>query len=115
MVSTALAEELRTGDVAVAGSKEHADWSEQLLSWEDVEGKLDDYLVEIGLAEPGQAAPYDAVSFRRRGLAPQRRGRFRRARARPGGAARPRARDRLRRSPRAPSSAMARPCGAGVS
>ncbi|MFJ4741077.1 Tn3 family transposase [Streptomyces sp. NPDC088775] len=64
MVFTALAEELRTGDVAVAGSEEYADWSEQLLSWEDVEGKLDDYLVEVGLAEPGEAAPYDAVSFR---------------------------------------------------
>ncbi|MEU3462927.1 hypothetical protein ABZ721_23640 [Streptomyces sp. NPDC006733] len=34
MVFTALAEELRTGDVAVVGSEEYADWSEQLLAWE---------------------------------------------------------------------------------
>ncbi|MBR7672094.1 Tn3 family transposase [Streptomyces daliensis] len=65
MVFTALAEELRTGDVAVAGSEEYADWSEQLLPWQDVEAKLGDYLVEVGLAEPGDNAPYDAVSFRR--------------------------------------------------
>ncbi|MEU9797036.1 hypothetical protein AB0E27_41950 [Streptomyces sparsogenes] len=64
MVFAALAEELRTGDVAVAGSEEYADWSEQLLLWEDVEAKLGDYLVEV-LAEPGDDAPYDAVSFRR--------------------------------------------------
>lgn len=49
----------------VAGSEEYADWSEQLLSWEDVEAKLGDYLVEVGLAEPGDDAPYDAVTFRR--------------------------------------------------
>lgn len=34
MVFTALAEELRTGDVAVVGSEECADWSEQLPAWE---------------------------------------------------------------------------------
>jgi len=65
MVFAALAEELRTGDVAVAGSEEYADRSEQLLLWEDVEATLGDYLVEVGLAEPGDAAPYDAVTFRR--------------------------------------------------
>ncbi|MFC8833316.1 Tn3 family transposase [Streptomyces griseoincarnatus] len=65
MVFAALAEELRTGDVAVAGSEEYADWSEQLLPWEDVETKLGDYLVEVGLAEPGEATAYDAVTFRR--------------------------------------------------
>jgi hypothetical protein len=43
----------------------YADWSERLLPWEDVEAKLGDYLVEVGLAEPGDDAPYDAVSFRR--------------------------------------------------
>ncbi|MFD4231114.1 hypothetical protein [Streptomyces sp. NPDC058545] len=32
MVFTALAEELRTGDVTVVGSEEYADWSEQLLA-----------------------------------------------------------------------------------
>ncbi|WP_314615260.1 hypothetical protein [Streptomyces stackebrandtii] len=66
MTFAALAEELRTGDVAVAWSEEYADWSEQLLSWEDVEAKLGDYLVEVGLAEPGDDAPYDAVTFRLR-------------------------------------------------
>jgi hypothetical protein len=65
MVFAALVEELRTGDVAVAGSEEYADWSEQLLPWEDVEAKLGDYLVEVGLAEPGEATAYDAVAFRR--------------------------------------------------
>ncbi|MCX4398716.1 MULTISPECIES: hypothetical protein [unclassified Streptomyces] len=34
MVFTALAEELRTGDVAVVGSEEYADWSKQLLDCE---------------------------------------------------------------------------------
>ncbi|MFI2458089.1 DUF4158 domain-containing protein [Streptomyces sp. NPDC019539] len=38
MVFTALAEELRTGDVAVVGSEEYADWSKQLLDWEVVKG-----------------------------------------------------------------------------
>ncbi|MFJ2136718.1 hypothetical protein ACIOMQ_39010 [Streptomyces sp. NPDC087845] len=52
MVFAALAEELRTGDVAVASSEEYADWSEQLLPWEDVEAKLGAYLLEVGLAEP---------------------------------------------------------------
>ncbi|WP_421106698.1 hypothetical protein [Streptomyces sp. NEAU-S77] len=37
MVFTHLAEELRTGDVAVVGSEEYADWSEQLLAWENVQ------------------------------------------------------------------------------
>jgi hypothetical protein len=62
MVFTALAEELCTGDVAVAGSEEYADWSEQLLPREE---KLGDYLVEVGVAEPDEAVPYDAVAFRR--------------------------------------------------
>jgi TnpA family transposase len=35
------------------------------LPWEDVEAKLGDYLVEVGLAEPGDTTPYDAVTFRR--------------------------------------------------
>ncbi|MFK4149588.1 Tn3 family transposase [Streptomyces sp. NPDC004065] len=61
MVFTYLAEELRTGDVAVAGSEEYGDWSKQLLAWEVVEEKLPAYLVEIGLAEDeGEAAGFDA-------------------------------------------------------
>ncbi|MEU3483025.1 hypothetical protein ACI2LO_29995 [Streptomyces sp. NPDC033754] len=57
MTFAALAEELRTGDVAAAGSEEYADRSEQLPSWEDVEAKLGDFLVEVGLADPGDDAP----------------------------------------------------------
>ncbi|MFE7357232.1 hypothetical protein ACFU8Q_29805 [Streptomyces sp. NPDC057543] len=45
MVFTALAEELRTGDVA-GGSEEYADWSTQLLAWEAVQAELAYYLVE---------------------------------------------------------------------
>ncbi|MFD7620553.1 Tn3 family transposase [Streptomyces sp. NPDC059802] len=65
MVFTHLAEELRTGDVAVVGSEEYADWSEQLLAWEDIQEKLADYLVEVGLCEEGEAGAFDAASFRR--------------------------------------------------
>ncbi|WP_330319205.1 Tn3 family transposase [Streptomyces platensis] len=65
MVFTALAEELRTGDVAVVGSEEYADWSRQLLDWEVVKEKLGTYLVEVGLCEEGETAAFDAVPFRR--------------------------------------------------
>lgn len=65
MVFTYLAEELRTGDVAVVGSEEYAGWSEQLLPWEVVEAKLPAYPVEVELAEEGEAAGFDATSFRR--------------------------------------------------
>ncbi|MFF4139002.1 hypothetical protein ACFY1B_48135 [Streptomyces mirabilis] len=40
MVFTALAEELRTGDVALVGSEEYADWSKQLLDWAVMKEKL---------------------------------------------------------------------------
>ncbi|MFJ2259777.1 Tn3 family transposase [Streptomyces sp. NPDC087844] len=66
MVFTYLAEELRTGDVAVAGSEEYGDWSKQLLAWEIVEEELPANLVEIGLAEDeGEAVGFDAGVFRR--------------------------------------------------
>ncbi|MFI6684766.1 Tn3 family transposase [Streptomyces sp. NPDC050485] len=65
MVFTALAEELHTGDVAVVGSEEYADWSEQLLAWEVVQETLGSYLVEVGLAEAGESAEFDAKCFRR--------------------------------------------------
>jgi hypothetical protein len=45
MVFHYLADELRTGDVAVVGAEEYADWSEQLLPWKQVEAKLPEYLV----------------------------------------------------------------------
>ncbi|MBT2401420.1 Tn3 family transposase [Streptomyces sp. ISL-100] len=63
MVFCNLAEELRTGDVAVEGSEEYADWSKKLLPWEAVEEKLDDYLVEVGLKEAGDDTPFDAAVF----------------------------------------------------
>ncbi|GAV41726.1 Tn3 family transposase [Streptomyces acidiscabies] len=65
MVFANLADELRTGDIAVVGSEEYANWSEQLLDWEIVKTKLDDYLIEVGLKEPGDDTPYDATVFRR--------------------------------------------------
>jgi hypothetical protein len=65
MVFTALAEELRTGDVAVVGSEEYADWSEQLLAWEAVQENLGAYLVEVGLCEQDETAEFDAKLFRR--------------------------------------------------
>lgn len=65
MVFTALAEELRTGDVAVVGSEEYADWSEQLLAWEAVQETLGSYLAEVGLCEAGESAEFDAKFFRR--------------------------------------------------
>ncbi|MFE2552299.1 hypothetical protein ACFXGI_27625 [Streptomyces sp. NPDC059355] len=61
----ALAEALRTGDVAVAGSEEHADRNDQLLPMDVVEAKLPAFLVEVGLVEPGEEMSYDAASFRR--------------------------------------------------
>jgi TnpA family transposase len=64
MVFAALAEALRTGDIAVAGSEEYADWSEQLLPMDRVEAKLGEYLVEVGLVEPGDTTVYDAARFR---------------------------------------------------
>ncbi|MGW1991352.1 Tn3 family transposase [Embleya sp. NPDC001921] len=71
MVFHYLADELRTGDVAVVGSEEYADWSEQLLPWEQVEAKLPEYLVEVGLTAPGDATPFDG-----RALVAQLRGRL---------------------------------------
>ncbi|MFF2330892.1 MULTISPECIES: DUF4158 domain-containing protein [unclassified Streptomyces] len=64
MVFYYLIEELRCGDIAVAGSEEYADWSQQLLKWEDVEARLPDHLVEVGFREPGDAGPFDAAAFR---------------------------------------------------
>jgi hypothetical protein len=65
MVLTALAEELRTGDVAVVGSEDYAHWSEQLPAREAVQETLGSCLVEVGLAEAGESAEFDAKFFRR--------------------------------------------------
>lgn len=62
-----LAEELRTGDVAVDRSGEYADWNAQLLDWATCEQRLPAYLVEVGMAETlEQAAAFDAKMFRTR-------------------------------------------------
>ncbi|WP_331720547.1 Tn3 family transposase (plasmid) [Streptomyces sp. NBC_00161] len=71
MVFYYLADELRTGDVAVLGSEEYADWSEQLLPWEQVRAKLPEYLAEVGLSTPGEAPAFDG-----RALVAQLRGRL---------------------------------------
>lgn len=49
MVFTYLAEELRTGDIAVAGAGEYADWRANLLSWEECQPLLDKFCAEAGL------------------------------------------------------------------
>ncbi|MFC4062621.1 Tn3 family transposase [Planomonospora corallina] len=56
MVFTYLAEELRTGDVAVAGAGEYADWSANLLPWEQCEPLLEGFCAQVGL--PATAAGF---------------------------------------------------------
>ncbi|MEV4575507.1 hypothetical protein AB0K16_19885 [Nonomuraea jabiensis] len=58
MVFTHLAEELRTGDIAVVGSNEYADWSANLLPWEACEPLLEGFCEEVGL--PSTAAGFVA-------------------------------------------------------
>ena len=55
-VFSALANELRSGDVAVRGSEAFADQGEQLLSWDECEPQVEAYCKEFDL-------PADAVSF----------------------------------------------------
>ena len=42
-----VAEELKTGDLCVAGSEQFADYRDQLLSWEECEPKLADYCQQL--------------------------------------------------------------------
>ena len=49
MVFTYLAEELRTGDIAVAGADEYADWRTNLLTWEECEPLLASFCEKTGL------------------------------------------------------------------
>lgn len=56
MVFTHLAEELRTGDVAVVGSEEYADWSTQLLAWEDIQENWPTIWWRSGYARRARAA-----------------------------------------------------------
>ncbi|MCA1680204.1 MAG: DUF4158 domain-containing protein [Actinobacteria bacterium] len=48
-VFTYLAEELRTGDIAVCGSQAYANWSAQLLPWTECKPLLDEFCAEAGL------------------------------------------------------------------
>ncbi len=45
-----VAEELRTGDICVAGSEKYADYREQLLSWEECEPLVEQHCRELGLS-----------------------------------------------------------------
>ena len=56
MVFTYLAEELRTGDIAVAGAGEYADWRTNLLTWEECEPLLAGFCEKTGL--PATAAGF---------------------------------------------------------
>ncbi|MBA8953172.1 hypothetical protein HNR61_004822 [Actinomadura namibiensis] len=56
MVFCYLAEELRTGDIAVLGSGEYADWSAHLLPWAECEELLAGFCAEVGL--PASAAGF---------------------------------------------------------
>ena len=49
MVFTYLAEELRTGDIAVADAGEYADWRANLLPWEECEPLLEGFCAGTGL------------------------------------------------------------------
>ncbi|QYC38831.1 Tn3 transposase DDE domain protein [Nonomuraea coxensis DSM 45129] len=58
MVFTYLAEELRTGDIAVVGSNEYADWSANLLPWAECEPLLEGFCEQVGV--PSTAAGFVA-------------------------------------------------------
>jgi TnpA family transposase len=58
-VFTYLAEELRTGDVAVTGAEEYANWAANLLSWEECQPKLADFCTEAGLPTTAKAFTAD--------------------------------------------------------
>ncbi len=58
MVFAYLAEELRTGDIAVEGAAEYGDWSSHLLSFEECRPLLAAYCAEAGL--PGSAVEFVA-------------------------------------------------------
>jgi hypothetical protein len=55
-VFTYLAEQLRTGDVAVNGSEAYANWAAKLMSWEECEPLLGEFCAEAGL--PATAAEF---------------------------------------------------------
>ena len=55
-VFTYLAEQLRTGDVAVWGSEAYANWQAKLMGWEECEPLLEEFCAEAGL--PATAAGF---------------------------------------------------------
>jgi len=57
-VFSELADDLRTGDVAVVGSASYANWQLQLLSWQECEPLVAEYCREAGL--PDAAAEFTA-------------------------------------------------------
>ncbi|PTU78906.1 hypothetical protein DBO86_11665 [Pseudomonas indoloxydans] len=57
-VFSALAAEIKSGDVSIQGSEAYADYREQLLSWEECEPLVADYCAQLGLAT-------DAAGFTR--------------------------------------------------
>ena len=56
-VFSMLANELKSGDVAVAGAENYADYRDQLLPWAECEPLLPDYCRQLGL--PANAAEFD--------------------------------------------------------
>ncbi|MEU7864594.1 transposase [Nonomuraea sp. NPDC049141] len=46
-------EELRTGDIAVVGSNEYADWGANLLPWSECEPLLEGFCEQVGLPSTG--------------------------------------------------------------
>ncbi len=62
-VFTYLAEELRSGDVAVKGSEAYANWAAKLMGWEECEPLLGEFCAEAGL--PATAGEFvDSVRTR---------------------------------------------------
>jgi len=54
-VFSALAAEIKSGDVAIRGSESYADYREQLLGWEECEPLVGDYCLQLGFANNAQA------------------------------------------------------------
>ena len=50
-VFSALAAEIKSGDVSIQGSEAYADYREQLLSWEECEPLVTDYCQQLGFAD----------------------------------------------------------------
>lgn len=51
MVFTYLVEELRCGDIAVAGCEEYGDWTRTLLDWGTCVAKVEEFCAQVGLQD----------------------------------------------------------------